>query len=223
MMLDSHGRKPTKNLKIRPVSIFVTILVIALIAFIAGSQLNSDSGIQSLVPKHMQLQRQYEKLHSELAESRALHDLKEQQLESIKQELLAQQSLNSELSQRLRMLESILEARKAGGLQLLSAEAKWSDKETIQYNLTLVKGGNYPRYISGYLKLTTLSPESEAVEIELKSQKTRLPFRTETHTFLRGSAKWEHDWQPEKITATLFNSRGKELLQHEIILEGAPK
>lgn len=222
MLLDSHGGKQTRNLKIRPISIILFILGSCLITFILGSRLPASDSTQSLIPQHIQLQHQYDQLHSELAEANALNDLKEQQLESMKQELLAQQSSSNELIQRLRMFESILEARKANGLQLLSAKAKWADGESIQYTLTLVKGGNYPRYRSGHIQMTAQSPEAETVEIELDNQKTKLPFRVETHTFLRGSAKWEHDWHPDKILLTIFNHRGKELLQAEILLEGAP-
>ena len=71
--------------------------------------------------------------------------------------------------------------------------------------------------------MTAQSPESETVEIKLENQKTELPFRIETHTFLRGSAKWEQEWRPDKILLTVFNHRGKELLQTEILLEGAPQ
>ena len=222
MLLDSQGGKQTRNLKVRPISIILFILFTFLIAMALGYNLPVSNSTQSLIPKHIQLQHQYDQLHSELAESNALNDLKEQQLESMKQELLAQQSSNSELIQRLRMFESILEARKANGLQLLNAKAKWADREGIQYNLTLVKGGNYPRYLSGIVKITAQSPEGEAVEIELENQKTELPFRVETHTFLRGLAKWGHDWHPDKILVVVFNHKGKELLQAEIALEGAP-
>ncbi len=222
MLLDSHGGKQTRNIKIRPVSIILFILALFLIAFVLGSRLVPGNSAQSLIPQHIQLQQQYAQLHSELAEANALNDLKEQQLESMKQELLTQQSNNSELIKRLRMFESILEARKANGLQLLSATAKWTDRESIQYNLTLVKGGNYPRYLSGHVQISAQSPEIEPVEIKLENQKTKLPFRIETHTFLRGLAKWEQDWHPDKILVVVFNHRGKELLRTEIALEGAP-
>lgn len=221
MLLDSHGGKQTRNLKIRPISIILLFLGTFLVAFFLGLRLMPANNVQSLVPQHIQLQRQYDQLHSQLAEANALNDLKEQQLESMKQELLAQQNTENELNHRLRMFESILEARKGNGLQLLHADAKWADNENIQYNLTLVKGGNYPRYISGHIQMTAQSPEAETVDIELENQKTELPFRIETHTFLRGSAKWEHEWRPNKITVTFFNHRGKELLQTEISLEGA--
>ena len=222
MLLDSHGRKQTRSLKVRPISIMLVFLVTFLVAFLLGYRFMPGTNMQSLVPQHIQLQRQYDQLRSELAEVNALNDLKKQQLESIKQELLAQQSNNNELNQRLRMFESILEARKANGLQLLNADAKWADKGSFQYNLTLVKGGNYPRYLSGNVKMTAQSPESTTVEIELENQKTELPFRIETHTFLRGLAKWNHEWRPNKILVTIFNHRGKELLKTEISLEGTP-
>lgn len=222
MLLDSYGGKQTRNLKVRPIYIILIFLGTFLIAFLLGFRLTPSSHVQSLVPQHIQLQRQYDQLRSELAEISALNDLKEQQLESMKQELLTQQSSYNELTHRLRMFENILEARKANGLQLLHADATWKDGESFQYNLTLVKGGNYPRYISGKIQMTAQSPAAETIEIELNNQQTELPFRIETHTFLHGIAKWEQEWRPNKILVTIINHRGKQLLQTEISLEGAP-
>ena len=224
ILLDSHGGKPAKSLTIRIFVVFLVFLGIIAAAYVAGLSTSSSTGsFRSLVPQHMQLQRQHDQLVSELAEAKALIEMKERQLESTRQELTAQQEGNSELSQRLRMFESILEARKSSGLQMLNSDAAWDGKSSIRYNLTLVKGGNYPRHISGYITLTAQSPESEATEIMLTKEESRLPFRVETHTFLRGLADWEHDWYPDKVVVTVFDNRGKELLQTEILVEGTPK
>lgn len=223
MLLDSQSGKPARNIKISFISIVLIFLGIIALTFFMGTQFVETNRAQSFIPQHVQLQRQYDQLLGKLAESNALSDLKERQLESLKQELLTQQGRNSELSDRLRMFESILEARKATGVKLLNAEAKWVGKDSIQYNLTLVKGGSYPRHVSGSISLTALSPEAETIEINLGKQKSRLPFRIETHTFLRGSAEWEHDWHPDKLLAVVFDRRGKELIQMEIDVEGVPK
>ncbi|MES0370723.1 MAG: hypothetical protein ABUK11_00455 [Mariprofundaceae bacterium] len=223
MLLDSQSGKPARNIKVSFMSIVLIFLGIIAAIFFMGTQSVSTNSTQSLIPQHVQLQRQYDQLHSGLAEANALNDLKERQLESLKQELFAQQEHNSELSNRLRMFESILEARKATGVKLLNAEATWIGKDSIHYNLTLVKGGSYPRRISGSISLTAISPEAEIIEISLGKQKSRLPFRIETHTFLRGSADWEYDWHPDKLLAVVFDRKGKELLQMEIAVKGVPQ
>ncbi|MDX8404255.1 MAG: hypothetical protein R8K54_07600 [Mariprofundaceae bacterium] len=223
MLLDSRSSKPARNINVSFMPIILALLGIIALAFFMGTQFDSTNHVQSLIPKHAQLQRQYDLLRNDLAESNALSDLKERQLESLKQELLTQQDHNSELSDHLRMFENILEARKATGVQLLNAEVKWVGKDSFHYNLTLVKGGNYPRRVSGAISLTALSPEGETIEISLSEQNSRLPFRIETHTFLRGSAKWEYDWHPDKFLAVIFGRKGKELLQMEIALEGVPQ
>jgi len=223
ILLDSHGRKPARSIRIRiGVALLISLAVIG-VTFFTGTLFTSTGTMQSLIPQHVQLQRQYDQLRDDFAEATATNDLKDQQLESLKQELLAQQDKNGELAQRLRMFESILEARKANGIQLLNAEAGWVGKNSLRYDLTLVKGGNYPRQISGYVSLTAQSPEAETVEVMLGKQEARLPFRIETHTFLRGLATWDYDWYPDKFLATVFNHRGKELLQMEILVEGVPK
>lgn len=223
MLLDSQSGKPARNMKVSFMTLILIFLGIITATFFMGTRLSSVESTQSLIPQHLQLQRQYDQLRGNLAESNALNELKERQLESLKQELLVQQDHSSELSDRLRMFESILEARKATGVKLLNAEAKWIGKDSIHYNLTLVKGGSYPRRVSGSILLTALSPEAETIEISLGKQKSRLPFRIETHTFLRGSADWEYDWHPDKLLAVVFDRKGKELLQMEIDVEGAPK
>ncbi len=223
IILDGQSRKAARNLNLRPLSVILSLLGMLLLAFFSGTQFTSDSHVRNLVPQHLQLQRQYDRLHKRIAEADALNELKEQQIESLQHELLAQQRDITELSERLRMFESILEARKSTGIQLLNAEVRWSGKDTLHYRLTLVKGGNYPRYLSGSLALTARSPENEEIMLPLGKQPPRLPFRMETHTFLNGLATWEYDWYPDKLLAIVFDRKGKELLQKEISVEGAPK
>jgi len=223
ILLDSHGEKPARNLNIRLISVITTVVVIIAVAFVLGLISNPAGKGQLLIPQHLQLQRQYDQLQSELAEANAISDLKGRQLESLKGELLQQQEENGELSKRLRMLESILEARKADGIQLIKAQAKWTKAGSLHYDFTLVKGGSYPRFLTGSVLLSAQSPEGETVEIALGKQSARLPFRIETHTFLRGLAAWEHEWHPDKLLVTVYGSRGKELLQMELSVDGVPK
>ncbi len=223
MLLDNQSGKSARNLNIRPVSIIMTCLGMIAVGLLIGTQLQPTNSVKSIVPQHVQLQRQYDQLRDRIAESNALNELKDRQLESLKQESLTQQGHNTELSNRLRMLESILEARKANGVQLLNAEAQWVGKKALRYDLTLVKGGSYPRRISGSISLVVQSPKAETVLIKLGKQEPRLPFRIETHTFLRGLAEWEYDWHPDKILAILFDRKGKEISQTEILIDGVPK
>jgi hypothetical protein len=223
ILLDAQSGKPARNLRLRPISFILIFLLIAGSFTLLGTQLNRPDDKHSLLPQHLQLQRQHEQLLERLAEANANNELKDQQLGTLQQEMAMQQQRASEPSQRLRMLESILEARKATGIQLLEASASWIENSAIRYNFTLVKGGNYPRWVSGSIMLTAQSPEGEKVTLQLNKQVTRLPFRIETHTFLRGLAEWDYDWFPEKLQATVFNYKGKELLQIELSIEGEPK
>ncbi|MDT8377031.1 MAG: hypothetical protein RQ867_09910 [Mariprofundaceae bacterium] len=185
--------------------------------------LNHPDGSRTLLPQNLQLQRQHEQLLERFAEANANNELKDQQLETLQQEMATQQEQISELSRHLRMLENILEARKATGVQLLEASASWTGDDSIRYNFTLVKGGSYPRWVSGSITLTAQSPEGEKVTLPLNKQLTELPFRIETHTFLRGLAQWNYDWFPESLQVTVFNHKGAELLQTELSIEGVPK
>jgi hypothetical protein len=223
ILLDAQSGKPARNLKVRPISFILIFLFTAGSFTFLGMQLNHPDQSHSLLPQHLQLQRQHELLLKHLAEASANNELKDQQLESLKQEMARQLQQASEPSQHLRMLENILEARKATGIQLLEASASWTENRAIRCNFTLVKGGNYPRWVSGSIALVAQSPEGEKVTLQLNEQLTRLPFRIETHTFLRGLAQWDYDWFPEKLQVTVFNHKGKELLQIELSIEGEPK
>jgi len=223
ILLDSHGEKPARSFNVRLISLIAIFVVVVAAAFISGVFSSPAGNGQLLIPQHLQLQRQYDQLQSELAEANAMSDLKGRQLESLKDELLKQQEQNGELSQRLLMLEHILEARKASGIQLIKAKAQWMAADSLHYDFTLVKGGSYPRFISGSVLLSAQSPDGETVEINLGKQSPRLPFRIETHTFLRGLASWEHDWHPDKLLVTVQGRRNKELLQMEISVDGVPK
>lgn len=223
ILLDTQSGKPARNLRLRPISFILIFLLIAGSFAFLGTKLNRSDDNHSLLPQHLQLQRQHEQLLERLAEANANNELKDQQLGTLQQEMARQQQRASEPSRRLRMLESILEARKATGIQLLEANASWIENSAIRYNFTLVKGGNYPRWVSGSIALFAQSPEGEKVTLQLNKQLTRLPFRIETHTFLRGLAEWDYDWFPEKLQATVFNYKGKELLQMELLIEGVPK
>jgi hypothetical protein len=223
ILLDAQSGKPARNLRLRPISFILVFLLTAGSFTLLGMQLNRSDGNSSLLPQHLQLQRQHELLLERLAEANANNELKDQQLEALQQEMATQQQRASEPSRHLRMLESILEARKASGVQLLEASASWIGNDSIRYNFTLVKGGNYPRWVSGSIALVAQSPEGEIVTLQLNEQLTRLPYRIETHTFLRGLAQWDYDWFPEKLQATVFNHKGKELLQIELSIQGVPK
>jgi len=223
MILDAQSGKPARNLRLRPISLILLFVVTIVFSIILGLQFNHSESGRSLLPQHLQLQRQHEQLLDRLAEANANNELKDQQLETQHQQITDSQEKTSDLSQRVHMLESILEARKATGVQLLEARASWAGENSIRYNFTLVKGGNYPRRVSGSIALIAQSPEGEKVTLTLNKQLTKLPYRIETHTFMRGIAQWDYDWVPEKLQAIVFNHKGKELLQMELLIDGAPK
>jgi len=223
MILDAQSGKPARNLNLRPISIVAVFLAVAISSALLTIQSIPSNSNRSLLPQHLQLQRQHEQVLERLAEANASNELKDQQLETLQQQMTSEQEQQSELSQRLHMLESILEARKATGVQLLEASASWVETDSIRYSFTLVKGGSYPRRVSGSLTVIAQSPEGEKITLQLNKQLTKLPYRIETHTFLRGLAHWDQAWFPEKLQVIVFNHRGKELLQTELSIEGAPK
>jgi len=223
ILLDSHGGNPSRSFNVRLITLLAIAIMLLLASFIAGLLVNPGDKASSLVLQHLQLQRQYDQMHADLAEANAVNELQGQQLESLKAELLKEQGENNELNQRVRRFESILEARKSAGLHLLNSEVKWISEHELQYDFTLVKGGSYPRWEAGSIVISAQNPDGETVELILHKDSSRLPFRVETHTFLHGHAEWKPDWRPEKLNLVAYDNRGKELLQSEITVDGASK
>lgn len=223
ILLDSHGKNPSRSINIRLATLLGTIASLLLAALITGIVIAPNDQGASIIPQHLQLQRLYDQTQADLAESHAANELQARQLEGLKAELLKLQGENDDLLKRVQMLESILEARKSAGVQLINSDAKWLADGELGYDFTLVKGGSYPRYVSGKLLVTALSPEGEQVQLQLGKDSPQLPFRVETHTFLRGHAKWDYDWRPTKLGVSAVDHRGRELFQTEISVDGAVK
>lgn len=223
ILLDSHGGNPSRSFNVRLITLFITAAALLLVSFIGGFLINPGDKANSLVLQHLQLQRQYDQMQADLAEANAVNELQGQQLESLKDELLKEQGENNDLNQRVQMYESILEARKSAGLHLLNSEVKWVSEHELQYDFTLVKGGSYPRWEAGSIVISAQNPDGETVELLLNKDSSRLPFRVETHTFLHGHAEWKLDWRPEKLNLVAYDNSGKELLQSEILVDGAAK
>lgn len=222
ILLDTHGSKPSRSINIRLITL-IGVLVTLLVATMIAGMMISTGEHTGIVPRHLQLQREYEQLQADLAESLALYELQSKEMDVVKSEMLKVQASKDELQQRVKRYESILEARKAAGVQLINSDVSWSADGSLQYDFTLVKGGSYPRFVAGSLVITVQSPEGESIELPLGKESSRLPFRVETHTFLRGYAEWNQEWRPEKLNVSAFDQRGKELFQTEISVDGAMK
>ena len=217
MILDAHGSKQTRRLLIRPLTMLGAVIGLPLIGFIGGSIFSEGKGMSTVVPQYIQLQRDYARATDKLASTEAELAVAQQERDILKSDIATMQEQQEEFQQRVNSYESVLEARKAEGVQLIGSTLRWEDDSTIAFRITLVKGGNYPRRASGTIQILTKSPEGDK-DILLpineggkKGTADALPYRMETHTFLYGKAKWTHDWRPQQFVVVCLDHNGKEI------------
>jgi len=213
MVIDGKGSKAARNFRLRPATIMVVAVLGLLAAFLAGVFFGPGNSLMPM-PQYTRLQNDYQLLKNKLAEANAMLSLKDEQIDGMQAEISKQREINEGLSERVHMFETILEARKTSGVHVLHAHAYWQGKNVLVYSMTLVKGGNYPRRVAGTVRLTAFGPDGEEVE------QTELPYRMETHTFLQGTVNWAETWRPNRLLATIYDTRGREKAQAAITITG---
>lgn len=219
LFIDGQSGRPARNLHIRPASAIATTAVLLAGFFVLGIYFAPLNSMRSIIPQHVQLQRQYDDLRNQLAEAEALSSMKDQQIDAFEEQVKEYTDEIQVLQQRLRMFESILEARKGNGVQMLQGKASMTDNQ-IRYSLILVKGGNYPRRVSGHCMFMVQSPEGESISIKIDESTDQLPYRMESHNFLDGVLAWDKPWQPDILEIVLFDYKGREISRSNISIEG---
>ena len=138
-----------------------------------------------LSARYYQLQQQHQALRGRLATLNGEFTLARVQVDGLKNELLSSQKHNEALKQKLNIYVSILKARKSGGVRILRAAAHMQD-HTLDYGLVLVKGGNYPRSVSGSMRITAFGGKGRKLLLRLSKDTDALPYHMDTHLFLDG-------------------------------------
>jgi len=220
MVLEPQGKKTVRrfDISIGRILFFVLILLLGSSSLTWFYAPKNTSPLPSL---YYQLQRSNHDTRAKLAEAEGELSLKNAQINALKTELKKEQRHADSLTQHMRVYESILEARKSGGIRILQARASFRNS-LITYDIVVVKSGNYPRRISGSLRLIARSSDGKESTLHLGKEAQELPYHMETHTFLHGSYVWNQDWRPTHLLIIHLNRQGKEREKTEIeIQEGA--
>ncbi len=175
---------------------------------------------ERLSARYYQLQQQHQTLHDRLATLNGEFTLARAQVEGLKHELLSSQKHNESLKQKLNIYVSILNARKSGGVRILRAAAHMQDYATLDYSLALVKGGNYPRSVSGSIRIIAFGDKGQKLLLRLGKDTDVLPYHMDTHIFLEGEIPWRQHWQPSMLRITRINLKGEERDQMTVKLRG---
>ncbi|MDQ6958731.1 MAG: hypothetical protein Q9M24_06410 [Mariprofundaceae bacterium] len=219
MVLEPYGGKSVRRFNISIGRIFLIILILVL-----GSSVVTwfyvPHNVSSLPSRYYQLQQSNHDTSAKLAESEGELSLRNAQINALKAELKKAEQHTDTLTQRIRVYESILEARKSGGIRILRAKARWSNPALITYDIVVVKSGNYPRRVSGSLRLVARSSDGKESILHLGKDAPELPYHMETHTFLHGSYAWNQDWRPDHLLIIHLNRQGKVREQTEIEIQG---
>lgn len=223
MIVDTGSRKAAKNWSIRPITVAFTLLTFIAIGALLGHYYQPNKPTSNILLQPIQPQKNVDYLQDQLATSEANNEVKQAQILGLKDIIKQQQTTIGKANARLRVFESILEARKNHGTKLLKASIKPINSKSFAFSITLVKGGNYPRRLRGSIHFITQNKQGENVRLLFKKTQSTLPFRMETHIFLQGQLYWpENTAIPEhvdSIIAIVSDSKGKELTQEKCTFE----
>jgi len=227
MVLEPSGGQTVRNMRINR----ATILGIMLILCIGSASLvwfYAPRQSQDLSARYYQLQQQNHDQRDRLATGEGELAVAREQISGLKDELQSSQQQIEELRQARTVYESILEARKSAGVRILRASASLAEADPasglrqVDYSIILVKGGNYPRSVSGSVHIDAIGAEGQKAELILDAKTKDLTYSMDTHAFLEGNVIWNHDWLPAKLQITRMNAKGAERDQMEIDMDGQP-
>ncbi|HKJ83393.1 MAG TPA: hypothetical protein VJ961_05150 [Mariprofundaceae bacterium] len=221
MVVDPLSGQRVRRFQVRWITLLAVMIALLSGAALLGYRLTvPHTTNDALLPQYLQLQRAHKKVQNRLAETEAALELKNKQFDALEKTLDDQRGRLEQLKQRITMYDSILDARRAGKTRILQAKAAWQDKNVLTYDIVLVKGGNYPRYVHGKLRLYVSDGAGHKQLLHLGHKAPELPYKMETHTFLHGSIQWKEDWRPDHMQIIRIDRHGSEGDQTEIAIQG---
>ena len=199
--------------------LLVTLVVLATTAVAIGLLFHSGEA-SDIKQQVIILQGKQVELSGNLAKTEALLSMRNTQIKSMQQQLQRDQEDMQRMQQRLDLFDQVLAERKVAGIHFLRASATWQDDHSIAYQLILVKGNNYPRWIKGHLAFSALDSEGHTTLLTpAKKAKTGFNIEMTEQTFIEGVLSWHQPWQPQTLRMTLINHRGRNKGSIEIPIE----
>ena len=145
-----------------------------------------------------------------------MNHVKDEQLEGLKEHIETQARASLDLTKELHMLKSILDQRKGKGIQVLENKANRLVGNAIEWQVLFVKGGSFPRFLSGTYQVYAIDAAGERISLSEKKMK----YRFESHALIKQKFEWHEEWLPIQLELVVYNSRGKEALKEMIKIEG---
>ncbi|MDQ6961283.1 MAG: hypothetical protein Q9M28_01960 [Mariprofundaceae bacterium] len=154
-------------------------------------------------------------LTHELQEAETSAQLSLGKMDVLQRENNQRQADIAELNAQIQMFTELLKPQKTKGTKLLKTVFKQKSTKNIDYEITLAKGGNYPRISRGRLLFTGIDSEGHTIKLNLIDDSKAQNYNIETHAFLRGTLKWTKDVVLHKIQVTHQRKKGKKYVQYE--------
>jgi len=215
VVMDAQSSGPARNFKMRYITLLILLLFLTVGCFALGAWYTPFHKMQDIVPENIKLKRQNVEMQHKIADALTLNDLKDEQLNSLKEQISVQENEIINVTKQLHMYKSILDERKGTGIHVLESKVAW-DKTKLGWSSLFVKGGSFPRYLVGEYKIFALDDEGNKVDLS----KDVMSYRMESHLFLQRTFDWHETWKPSKLELVIYNSRRKEVLRKIILIEG---
>jgi len=200
-----------RSFELRPVFLLLILLALLITAVMTGARFFPQEKQQDhLLGQLSKLQHKQQRLHEKLAENEALLALRDGQIEGLKQEMEQLRGEKTAMKSRLEMFDEVLASKKVKGVHFLRPEFSWEDQHSISYQLILVKGENYPRWIQGHLEFSVIDANGQTVLLSNQKGKNRHKIEMTSHAFVEGTLVWPQNWRPETLHVTLINHLGKQ-------------
>jgi len=216
MVVEAGNARPAKNIHIRPITILLIPTISLMLGMLLSYQFSSSKPNNGMEIMLHQLQKQFSSMRTELVSYQAENSLKQAQIDSQKKMLAQQQNDISKLQQRIQLFNSILQARKGRHIQIIQATLQNIAPQRLFFHVTLVKGGNYPRHIRGFLQFIYRDSEGHEHHLHFQGEHEKLPYQVETHSFVQGEihlAESIHLPQHPSIDLILLNHQGIEIMR----------
>jgi len=222
VITDASSGSAARHVVIRPLRFVVTGLVLLGVGFAAGLYFSPEPDIQSWTYRLSQLEQEKSELDTKVAEQEASLNLRSDEIDSLKQQLESLQQTLAADKKQLSMFDNILNKRKIHGINIVNPSAGWLKGNRIGFQTVLVKGGNYPRRVSGHVYLIVTNVGGDEIKLTPADQPDGLPYAMEDHTLLQGSVDWTGDWKPDHVTIVVTNHRNREAARQDVPINDVP-
>jgi hypothetical protein len=220
MIINHEAGTPTRYLMVRPTTVILIVLLLVGGGF-AGALLRNSQADPELMPQYLQLQRDNSKLQTELADRAASISIKDAQIAQFEKDSQAMHAQLADQDRRIGVYNSILEAMKQTGVQLVNSVAQWRGSQTLSYSFIVVKGGNFPRHVVGYFKCYVTNPaDGSKVALPWHNGQENLPYQMDNHTFVDGEMTWTQPWKPTSLLLIRYDTRNREKGRYTVAIQG---